>query len=89
VRPKLKSPESLCVVKGLADGFVAAGKRGEDGSKEPAKDTVWVSTVHKAKGLEWPLVAVADFTYTQFPFDRYPLATRWDRQVINKRGGEQ
>lgn len=41
--------------------------------KRPARDAVWLGTVHQAKGLEWPIVFVVRFNEEEFP-----LNTRFD-----------
>lgn len=45
----------------------AAGESNEDGTLQVANDKVNILTIHKAKGLEWNTVYIADCTEGSFP----------------------
>ena len=45
----------------------AAGEGGEDGTLDLSSEKVNVLTIHKSKGLEWPIVYIADCTEGSFP----------------------
>ncbi len=45
-------------------------ERGLDTTAPSPSDSVKLMTVHKAKGLEWPVVVVPDLTHKVFPADR-------------------
>ncbi|MBI1857371.1 ATP-dependent helicase [Candidatus Saccharibacteria bacterium] len=45
----------------------AAGEGGEDNTMDLANQFVNILTIHKAKGLEWPIVYVADCSEESFP----------------------
>jgi superfamily I DNA/RNA helicase len=58
------------VEKLLRFAAASTGKDDEDGGREPR---ITLSTVHKAKGLEWTYVAAIGWTAGTFPFRRAPL----------------
>jgi DNA helicase II / ATP-dependent DNA helicase PcrA len=45
----------------------AAGDGGEDGTLDLSSEKVNILSIHKAKGLEWPVVYIADCTEGSFP----------------------
>ena len=84
---RLDNLEEVCVASGAfptaADflAFVAAqNKATED---VPAGDAVTMMTIHRAKGLEWPIVFVAGFAFGMIPHHR---SLRWfddDKTQLN------
>ncbi|TAM91318.1 ATP-dependent helicase [bacterium] len=71
--PEARIPEFLQYLEGLRD--VAFDEREAD---PPAADAVTISTIHWAKGREWPAVFVADVTKNVFPGYRPPNPIVWD-----------
>ena len=76
---RLDNLEELCVAAGAfpspADflAFVAAQNRPRDESE--AGDAVEMMTIHRAKGLEWPVVFVVGFALGMLPHHR---SLRWE-----------
>ncbi len=60
------SPSAISYIEALP-ALIAAGNSGEDGTLDLSGDNVNILTVHKAKGLEWPIVYIADCTEKSFP----------------------
>ena len=48
-----------------------------DGEADVALDAVDLTTVHRAKGLEWPVVFVPSLTARRFPSSRTGQAEDW------------
>ncbi len=59
-------PSAMQYIEALP-ALIAAGNSGEDGTLDLSGDVVNILTVHKAKGLEWPIVYIADCTEKSFP----------------------
>jgi DNA helicase-2/ATP-dependent DNA helicase PcrA len=62
------SPSTIQYIASLP-ALQAAGNSGEDGTLDLSGDVVNVLTVHKAKGLEWPIVYIVDCTEKSFPLN--------------------
>jgi DNA helicase-2/ATP-dependent DNA helicase PcrA len=62
------SPSTVQYIESLP-ALIAAGNSGEDGTLDLSGDMVNVLTVHKAKGLEWPIVYIVDCTEKSFPLN--------------------
>lgn len=60
------SPSAVQYIEALP-ALIAAGNSGEDGTLDLSGEVVNILTVHKAKGLEWPIVYIADCTEKSFP----------------------
>ncbi|TAM73506.1 ATP-dependent helicase [bacterium] len=71
--PEARIPEFLEYLDGLRE--VAFDEREAD---PPAADAVTISTIHWAKGREWPAVFVAEVTRNVFPAYRAPDSVVWD-----------
>jgi DNA helicase-2/ATP-dependent DNA helicase PcrA len=56
--------------------------RGLDSTTPAGSDAVQLLTVHKAKGLEWDVVAVPDLTRGVFPVDRVRDKWIWSAAVL-------
>ena len=59
-------PSAIQYVEALP-ALRAAGDSNEDGTLDLSGQSVNVLTIHKAKGLEWPVVYIADCTEGSFP----------------------
>ena len=62
------SPSTVQYIESLP-ALQAAGNSGEDGTLDLSGDVVNILTVHKAKGLEWPIVYIVDCTEKSFPLN--------------------
>lgn len=63
--------ESICVAASHFDRLMAvAGKHKQDQSSAPGADAVTITSIHKAKGLEWPLVILPGLRDGVFPSSR-------------------
>lgn len=90
---RLDNLEELCVASGAHPtptdflAFVAAqNKAGQD---SPAGDAVEMMTIHRAKGLEWPIVFVVGFASGMIPHHR---SMRWfdeDKTQLNPESIEE
>jgi len=65
--------------------YAAGEYEGFDGEPDFALDAVDLTTVHRAKGLEWPVVLVPSLTKNRFPSSRAGRPHEWlvPRQLFN------
>lgn len=57
--------------------YAAGEYEGFDGEPDLALDAVELTTVHRAKGLEWPIVFVPSLTKRRFPAGRAGQVQQW------------
>ena len=56
-----------------------------DGEPDVSVDAVDLTTVHKAKGLEWPVVFLPSLTNRRFPSSKTGQARDWRREGLDVR----
>ncbi len=80
-------PSALQYVMALP-ALQAAGDSNEDAGLELSRSAVTVTTIHKAKGLEWPIVYIADCSEGSFPLRENPRGIALPEGLVNSQQSE-